>query len=216
MNKIFNINLGGFPFTIDEDAYLNLNQYLKTIKSHFSDSEGCEEILEDIEIRLGELFNDQLKGRQIVTNNDLEAAISIMGKPEDFGAESIKDDHTHQKQSNTSDYKKSKSKKRLFRDPDNKVIGGVCSGLAAYFGLEDPLWIRIGWVVLFVTGGMGLFLYLILWIAMPVAKTSADKLAMRGENVNISSIAKQVENELYDISDKIGNTLKDFGSKKKG
>ena len=94
MNKVFNINLGGYPFTIDEDAYEHLSNYLKTIHNHFRQSEGYEEITSDIEARLAEIFREQLGDRPIVTLRYVEDAIAIMGTPEDFGAEPLEDDAT--------------------------------------------------------------------------------------------------------------------------
>lgn len=216
MNKIFNINLGGFPFTIDEDAYLKLNQYIATIRKHFADSEGCEEILEDIETRMAELFHDQLKGNSIVSMRELDAAIAIMGTPEEFGAAPDQDEPMYENASNSERSKKSyRSGRKFFRDTDNKVLGGVASGLAAYFGIEQVLWVRIIIIVLFFTTGFPIIIYPILWIIIPSAKSSADKLSMKGETVNVSSIAKKVEEELMDLTDRITELGKEFGSKKK-
>ena len=88
MNKVFNINLGGYPFTIDENAYHHLKQYLSAIDSHFKNSDGFDDITTDIEARLAEIFSETLQGRQIVMLKDVQGAINIMGTPEDFGAES--------------------------------------------------------------------------------------------------------------------------------
>jgi len=217
MNKIFNVNLGGYPFTIDEDAYQKLNRYLDTISAHFADSEGCEEILEDIEVRMAELFNDKIKNKTIVDRKDLEEVILIMGRPEDFGAEAIDDEEPQQFTSHRTTRKQStiKTGKRLFRDTDEKVIGGVASGMAAYFGIEDPLWVRLLWIAAFFLMGIPILIYPLLWIILPEAKTAGDKLAMRGEAATISNIAKTVEEELNELSSTINEMAKDFGSKKK-
>ena len=145
MNKILNINLGGIPFTIDIDAYTHLEKYLDAIRRHFSDSESCDEIIHDIEVRMGELFQESMKGSSIISNKELDEVIQIMGTPEDFGAESVEDDYepTEESRKNyTSRAKKKNSGKRLFRDGDDKVVAGLCSGIAAYFGVNDPLWIE--------------------------------------------------------------------------
>lgn len=217
MKKIFNVNLGGYPFTIDEDAYHQLNRYLDTISAHFSDSEGCEEILEDIESRVAELFNEKLKNKSIIDNKDLEDVITVMGRPEDFGAETI-DEEPLQSAGSTRSWSNRttiKTGKRLFRDTDEKVIGGVASGMAAYFGIEDPLWVRLAWILAFFIMGLPILIYPLLWIIVPEAKTAGDKLAMRGEPANISNIAKTVEEELNELSSTINEMAKDFGSKKK-
>ena len=207
MNKIYNINLGGYPFTIDDDAYQQLNQYLKTIHKHFQDAEGRDEIISDIEARIAELFNESSEGRQIVTIQDVERAIQIMGTPEEFGAEGM--DESQEKKS------KYRTGKRLFRDGENKIIGGVCSGVASYFGIDDPIWVRIGFVISFFAGGVAVPLYLILWAIMPEAKTAGDRLSMRGEDINVSSIARQVQDEIDNLSDTLSEIGRGFGSKKK-
>jgi phage shock protein PspC (stress-responsive transcriptional regulator) len=214
MNKIFNINLGGYPFTVDEDAYARLSGYLKTIERHFSSSEGYEDIIGDIESRIAELFNEQLKGQPIVSTREVEHAIKVMGTPEEFGADDFEETKsTFARTIGKSNYKVGR---RLFRDTDAKVVGGVCSGLAAYFGIPDPVWLRIIAVILFFfSGGSILLVYFILWAVVPEAKTSGDKLSMRGEPINVSNIAKTVEDELDTLSDTLTDLSNEFRSKKK-
>ena len=210
MNKVFQINLGGYPFTIDEDAYLYLKDYLNTIHGHFKQSEGYDEITGDIESRLAELFSDQLQGRPIVTMKDVKAAIEIMGKPEDFGAEPIDDIPAHD--SHTEGTKrKYKTGKQLFRDPDNQILGGVCAGISAYFGIQDPVWVRLALVILTVSGGLGIPAYLILWAILPEPKTSGDRLSMKGEPVNVNNIARVIEEEVESWAENLDESL----SKKK-
>ena len=220
MNNITTVNLGGYPFTIDENAHQALELYLETIEAHFSDSEGCDEILDDIEARIAELFTDFLQGKSIVTLKEYDAMVKVMGRPEDFGAESMDDDIEEPTASAQSKRKKGKyshikTGKRLFRDPDEKVIGGVCSGVAAYFGVADPLWIRLGFIALVFIGGISVLLYPILWAIVPPARTAGDKLKMKGEPATVSNIAKTVEEELTELSNKITEISKDLGSKKK-
>ncbi len=207
MKKVLNINLGGYPFTIDEDAYATLDNYLQTINRHFSYSEGHEEIVGDIETRMAELFQENLSGgSQIVSLKEVQKGIATMGKPEDFGAEPIESTPYSKHQTATkSNYK---TGKRLFRDAHDEVIGGVASGLTAYFGISDPLWVRIALVVSVVIGfGFPIIAYIILWIILPKAETAADRLAMRGETVNASNIGRVVEEEL----DKFGNKVEQWG-----
>ena len=216
MNKIYNINLGGFPFTIDDDAYVVLDKYLKTITRHFSGSEGCEDIISDIEARIAELFNEHLKGQPIVGLREVESMISVMGTPEEFGAapesDTIAEDmHARGKQSKGTTHARGR---RLFRDPDESMIGGVCSGISAYIGIEDPVWMRIIFAIAFFSG-VGVIAYIVLWIAIPQAKTAGDKLAMKGEKINVSNIAKVVEDEFHNLSDTLAEITKDFSSKKK-
>lgn len=220
MNNITTVNLGGYPFTIDENAHKALELYLETIEAHFSDSEGCDEILDDIEARIAELFSDFLQGKSIVTLKEYEAMVKVMGRPEDFGAEAMEEDEMEIPQASNKENRKGKyshikTGKRLFRDPDEKVIGGVCSGVAAYFGVADPLWIRLGFIALVFIGGISILLYPILWVIVPPAKTAGDKLKMKGEPATVSNIAKTVEEELTELSHKITEISKDLGSKKK-
>ncbi|RME95315.1 MAG: PspC domain-containing protein, partial [Bacteroidetes bacterium] len=183
MNKVFHINLGGYPFTIDEDAYQHLRSYLDTIHRHFRSTEGYEEITHDIEARLAELFMEQLGNRPIVTIQEVEDAINIMGRPEDFGAEPMEEnpftsEAPEGESAEAGTGKKGfkiKTGKRLFRDPEEQVVGGVCAGLAAYFGIPDPIWVRLFFVLVVISGGVGIPIYLLLWAIMPEAKTASDR-----------------------------------------
>lgn len=212
MNKVFNINLGGYPFTIDENAYNHLSNYLDTIHQHFLSSEGYEEITSDIESRIAELFQEKLNGRSIVTMKDVKAAIVIMGTPEDFGAEPIDDRSEDMTEKAKGKYH---TGKRLFLNPDDEVVGGVCSGVAAYFGIQDPLWVRILFVFITFSGGFGIPIYLILWAILPKAESASDRLAMRGKSINVSNIGKIVEEEIDHITDKVTEIGNEFSSKKK-
>ncbi len=213
MNKIFNINLGGYPFTIDDDAYIKLDKYLTTIKRHFSSSEGCEDIISDIEIRIAELFNEHLKGQPIVGLREVDKVISVMGTPEEFGATTEESASESHKGPEAKAYGFSTGK-RLFRNPDEKIIAGVCSGLSAYFGIAEPVWIRLFFFLLLFTG-FSPIIYLVLWIAIPEAKTSGDKLAMKGEKIDVTNIARKVEEEINNLADTITEMTKEFKSKKK-
>ncbi len=213
MNKILQINLGGYPFTIDEDAYEHLSNYLATIHRHFRNSEGYEEITSDIEGRMAELFQEQLNSQAIVSLKVVEAAISIMGTPEEFGADPIDDVSTKSKSSSGN----IQTGKRLFRNPEDQAVAGVCSGIAAYFGIEDPIWIRLAFVLGTIFGGFGIPAYIILWIITPEAKNAGDRLAMKGEPINVSNIAKTIEEEIDHLSDRLSDLSEelDLGSKKK-
>ena len=215
MKQILNINLGGYPVTIDTDAYEHLSKYLDAIERHFKESDAAEEILSDIEGRMAELFKENIHPRTIVTMPDVNAAIDIMGTPEMFGAEAMDTDEpiaSGQKQKKKKSSSGFNPGKRLFRDPDDKLLGGVSSGLAAYLGVADPIWIRIIFIVFTLAGFASVPIYFILWIVMPLAKTSSDRLAMKGEPINVESIASSVVEELEHFSEKINDQ---FGSNKK-
>ena len=137
MNKVLQINVGGISFTIDDDAFRKLDAYLLELETHFKYSDSSEEILSDIEARLAELLTDRLRGREILNIADVLATVKIMGHPSEFDDEFV---GNKAKDSGPWDVK---TGKRLFRDTENKVFGGVCSGLAAYFGIQDPVWVRV-------------------------------------------------------------------------
>lgn len=212
MNKTVNINLGDIPFSIDENAYERLSKYLKTIERHFSKSEGCEEIIYDIEVRMAELFQESLKNKQIVSLKEVEEVIAIMGTPQDFGAEEDEPKAESKHSQYTKTGKRYKTGKRLFRDPDEKVIAGVCGGLSTYFGFEDPIWMRLLFVLFFFV--FGPLHYIIFWIVIPKARTTNDRLAMQGEAINVNNIARKVEEEISNITDKISDMASDIGRKK--
>lgn len=211
MNKTHNINIGGFPFTIDDDAYTTIESYLSKIETHFRRSEGCEEILDDIERRIAELLQDKLKNKKIVSREDVNQVIAILGTPEDFGAATDYDEYT---ETSSSD-REYKTGKKLYRDPDDKVIGGVCSGLAAYFGVQDPIWVRVTFALVFFAGGLSVPVYILLWALVPVAETPGDFLAMRGEKINVKNIAKIVEEQVEQISDQLSEIGQDWKSKRR-
>lgn len=218
MNKVLNINLGGYPFTVDDDAYAHLQNYLNTIRHHFKSSEGVEEITSDIEGRIAELFQETSIGqRPIISLRDVNDAISIMGTPQEFGAESLDEtfEPTEKRTYRSHKDKGLKTGKRLFRNPDEEVVGGVCSGIAAYFGIEDPLWVRLGFVIFSLSGGLGIPAYFILWAILPTADSASDKLSMRGEPINVSNIGKIIEEEIDNITDTVSDFGNEFGSKKK-
>jgi phage shock protein PspC (stress-responsive transcriptional regulator) len=213
MKKTLSINLGGIVFSIDEDAYQTLNRYLNKIKGYFSASDGRDEIMTDIESRIAEMLQDKLgKTREVVTNNDIDEVIATMGQPEDFiDPEEQAQEELHG-QSQTR-----KTKKRLFRDPDSRVIGGVCAGISHYFGIS-PIWLRLILGLAFVIYGFGLLLYILLWIIIPKARTSAEKLEMKGEPVNFNTIGKEVEEGFQNVNEKFNSfrdsaSEKDFGGK---
>nr|WP_315164762.1 PspC domain-containing protein [uncultured Flavobacterium sp.] len=200
MNKTVNINLGGMFFHIDEDAYQKLTRYFDAIKRSLSNSSGQDEIIKDIEMRVSELLNEKQKSdKHVIGLKDVDEVIAVMGQPEDY---IIEDELNSSK--NYTDYTVRKSKK-LYRDKEKGMIGGVASGLGHYFGI-DAVWIRIVLILLVFAGfGTGILAYIILWIVTPEAVTTSEKLEMTGEPVNISNIEKKVREEFENVSDKIKN-----------
>lgn len=195
MKKTLTVNISGIVFHIDEDAFDKLNYYLKTIRKHFSSDDGCDEIIAGIEGRIAEMFQEKVKAsKQVITLEDVKEVIGQLGEPEQISGD---EEPPKARPEPGPSYTSERSTKRLFRDPDDKYVGGVCGGLGAFFQV-DPTWVRI----LFLIGifaGFGILLYLILWIVIPVARTTADKLEMRGEKVNLSNIEKSIKEDLQDI-----------------
>jgi len=205
MNKTININLGGFFFHIDETAYLKLKRYLESISKSLSDDpQGKNEIIADIEARISELLSEKITdARQVVNDQDIEDIIKIMGQPEDYA--DVDDTFAEKSYSYQST---STSTKKLFRDGEDKFLGGVASGLAHYLDV-DTIWVRLGLLALFIFGGFGFLLYIILWILLPEAKTTAEKLQMEGTPVNIDNIERKIREEFNNVSE----NLKDAANK---
>ncbi|EKT4548669.1 PspC domain-containing protein [Flavobacterium psychrophilum] len=202
MNKTVNMNLGGFFFHIDEDAYQKLNRYFDAIKKSLS-SDGREEIMNDIESRVSELFSEKLTGtKQVISLKEVDDVIAVMGQPEDY---KIEDEAPRQPNYNYA----SSGSRKLYRDKENGIIGGVLAGLGYYFGI-DKVWLRLIMLVLLLSFGTGFLLYIILWIVMPEAVTTTEKLEMQGEPINISNIEKKVKEEFENLSEKFKNADVNF------
>ena len=196
MKKTVNINLGGIIFHIDEDAFEQLKAYLSRIKAHYNEEEGCEEIASDIEARIAELLQE--KSIQIISTSDVDTIISTMGEPERY-----EEDEETTEEDTESPYTNKKTKRRIYRDKDNEVVGGVCSGIAAYFDI-DPVIIRLLALIGMFAGG-GILVYLILWAIIPEAKTTAQKLQMKGEKVNAENIKKTIQKEFDSLKSTVEN-----------
>jgi phage shock protein PspC (stress-responsive transcriptional regulator) len=194
MKLTVSINLGGYPFHIDEDAYGELKGYLRSLERHFAAEESCSEIISDIEARISEIFRTKITAhKQVITIEDVFQAISIMGTPEDI---SENDKKTAKNKFSSSGYH------RMYRDPDNRIIGGVCAGIGAYWDI-DPVIIRVIFVALIFAGGLGALMYLILYIALPKARTTAQRIEMHGEPVNIHNIKETVKEEFNELRKKM-------------
>jgi phage shock protein PspC (stress-responsive transcriptional regulator) len=212
MNKTVNINLAGIFFHIDEDAYSKLQRYLEAIKRSFTDSQGRSEIISDIEARIAELFSERVKhDKQVIGNKEVDEVITIMGQPEDY----LVDDEIFEDEP-TQASKKSSSSKKLFRDKDNSYIAGVASGLGHYLGI-DAVWVRLIWILLTLgSGGTFIFIYILFWVLVPEAVSTAEKLTMTGEPVNISNIEKKIKDGFENVSQTVSDTVKNMDLPKQG
>ncbi len=170
MDKTVKINLGGTLFQIDEESYRMLRNYLQAIDSRFRNVPGGYETTEDIESRIAEIFLSQKGPTGVITKEDVESMISVLGKPEDFA----------QFESEVEPSSYEPHRKRLYRNPDDRILGGVCSGLGANFEIE-PVWIRLFFALFTLFFGVAILIYLILWIALPVAESDSQKKEMYGD-----------------------------------
>jgi len=210
MNKTININLGGIFFHIDEVAYQKLKGYLDAIRRSLSDDpKGRDEIITDIESRIGELLSARVKDvRQVINEQDIDEVIEVMGKPEDY----MVDDEIFNDNSYGS-YSSQRSKK-LYRDGSDRFLGGVSSGMAHYLKI-DVIWVRLGWLVAAFGFGFGFIVYPILWILLPEANTTAEKLEMEGAEVNISNIEKKIRDEITEASSRVKHGIDEVSEKVK-
>ena len=213
MKKTLTVNLGGTVFHIDEDAYQLLDKYLANLRIHFRKEEGSEEIMNDFEMRISELFNERVRlGYEVITIEHVEEVIKRMGKPEElFEGEEEKE---YKEEARTQAFQEEeipRGPKKLMRDPDNRVLGGVAGGIAAYMGW-DVTAVRLAMIILlFIPYAPIIILYLILWLVMPLARTAADKLMMRGQSVTLENIGKTVT----DGFEKVSNNVNDYMSSDK-
>lgn len=210
MKKTLTVNLGGTVFHIDEDAYRLLDEYLCNLKLHFRKQEGAEEIINDIETRISELFSEKIGlNTQVITIAFVEEVIERMGKPEEFEGDPGDDTYSETAGGNAkyTSYKESgKVHKRLYRNPDDKILGGVISGLAVYLGWDVTLLRLIILIILICGVGTLIPIYLVLWLVTPEARTAAEKLNMRGEEVTMENIGKTVT----DGFEKVANGVNDY------
>lgn len=211
MKKTLSINIRGIVFNIDDDAYEMLNNYLAEINRHYKNQVGREDIMSDIENRIVELLQLKLNDKkQVITKTDIEDVIKILGWPSDFEKELEDEASAYSSQ-------RQRGPRRLFRDPDNRMVGGVCSGLGAYFNL-DPVWFRLLFVFAVIFAGSGILVYIILWIVLPPARTITDRMEMRGDPINIENIEKSVKEEMKDVKvkfDEFAEQAKQTFKKKK-
>ncbi|WP_350285358.1 PspC domain-containing protein [uncultured Croceitalea sp.] len=214
MNKTVNINLANSLFHIDDTAYDKLRRYLESVKRSFAGTAGSDEIIADIEARIAELFLEKMENeRQVITQKEVDDVINIMGQPEDYMID--EDIFEDQPKSSSNTGGTTTRVKKLYRDIDQKYIGGVCSGLEHYLGF-DALWIRLIFLLLGVFTGFGIIAYILLWILVPEAASTSQKLDMTGKAVNISNIERKVKEGFDDVADKVKNVdYEKVGSKVK-
>ncbi|MCC8186986.1 MAG: PspC domain-containing protein [Bacteroides sp.] len=207
MKKTLTVNLGGTVYHIDEDAYRLLDNYLNNLHGYFRRQEGGQEIVNDMEGRIAELFSEKLLlGRsQVITITDVEEIIARMGHPEELAGEQKREER--EQDSPFSSASRGAARK-LYRNPDDKLLGGVISGIAAYFGWDATL-LRILFILLMLgSGGTCVLIYMILWIIVPEARTAEEKLHMRGEDITLENIGKTVTDGFEKVAEDVGDFVR--------
>jgi phage shock protein PspC (stress-responsive transcriptional regulator) len=197
MNTTVNVNLARQHFYFDQASKVKLEVYFEEIKSYFTNDSFLEELMTDVEARIAELLNEIIvDSQQVVTIQHIEKVIEVMGEPNSFKI----DDEKAQNKAET------KAVRKLFRDPDDRFLGGVASGVSHYFSLQVK-WVRLIWLLLglFSWGGFSI-LYIALWIFVPLAKTTSEKFMMKGQAINLSNLEKKIKDEFEEVANQIKNT----------
>jgi len=212
MKKTLSVNLGGSVYHIDEDAYQDLMDYLQDVKQHLGHDASSEEVLNDVEQRISELFSQWMQGvREVITTADVEKVVGILGRPEQFdSSETNASNESGPKKEPTQtrqDEKASGPHRKMYRDPVDAILGGVCSGLAYYLNVSVVL-IRLLLFIMIWFGGTGFIAYFIFWLIIPEAKTSAQRLEMQGEDVTIDNIEKKVRQEYEKVKERADGFVK--------
>ena len=169
MKKTVNVAIGGCSFIIDEDAYNVMSEYLENFKGALDSSSASDDVMDELETRIADLLKQKLGGREVVNLKMVEEIIGQVGYPEGYKAEN----------DNNLNNENMSAVKKLFRDPDDKKIGGVCSGLSLFLGI-DVVFIRIIFLIALLFVGGGFWAYVIFWIVAPEARTAVEKCEMRG------------------------------------
>lgn len=218
MQRIIQITIGGRVIPIEEQAYAALNDYIRSLERQFANEEGKNDIIQDIENRIAELFAMKLdNGGQAIETDDIKKVIETLGHAEQLDAD-VEEEQQRRQYSHTHYTFQEPRRRRLYRNPNDKMLGGVCSGLANYFDIDTVI-VRLVFAILFLTMGVGVLAYIIAWIIIPVAKTPQEMYYMTGvPPVDFNTIKKNMEYELQDLKKKaeqMSQELKDFFSRKK-
>ena len=190
MKNIVKISISGLAFTLEEDGYILLDKYLAQLKNYYAKQRNGMEVVEGIEERIAELLRERMSNPEEVVSTELiREVMAIMGKPED-----IEEENTDQEAGDADGDRESTGRpdRKLYRNVDDRILGGVCSGLAAYFNVDTILFRILFFVALFF-GSLGFWVYIVLWMVIPQAKTVAQKCEMRGESPDFLGIQERVK-----------------------
>lgn len=205
MEKTIIINIGNTIIHIEESAYELLKAYLNEVKQYFANHADDLEIVTDIENRIAELLTEQLEEqkKQVVDSTNVNSVIAQMGKVQDFDTV----EEGEEEPVMNSGYQHQYVEKKLYRDMDDRVVAGVCAGIAHYVN-ADPKWIRLATLLISIAGGFGLLVYAILWIIMPKAKSRIERMEMKGEPANLQGFQKNLDEELQAVKERLGEVNK--------
>jgi phage shock protein PspC (stress-responsive transcriptional regulator) len=231
MQRLVQINIAGRIIPIEEDAYIIIKEYLTALERQFSGEEGRDEIIQDIEHRIAELFSIRLQaGSPAIDRSDVQKVIDTLGSASQLhdgpaggqnytvGGIGAQQQSWQRNQQSQYNQQYQYTRQRLYRNPYDKVLGGVCSGIANYFDV-DAVILRLIFAVLFLTFGIGLLAYIIAWIVIPMAKTPEELRYMSGgQHMTFNDIKRNMGEEMNDLKqrgEQMSRELKDFFSKKK-
>jgi len=205
MEKTIIINIGNTIIHIEESAYELLKAYLNEVKQYFANHADDLEIVTDIENRIAELLTEQLEEqkKQVVDSANVNSVIAQMGRVQDF-------DTTEEGEEEpviNNAYQYQYTEKKLYRDMDDRVVAGVCAGIAHYVS-ADPKWIRLATLLISFVGGFGVLVYVLLWIIMPKAKSRVEKMEMKGEPANLQGFQKNLDEELQAVKERLSEVNK--------
>jgi len=205
MEKTIIINIGNTIIHIEESAYELLKAYLNEVKQYFANHADDLEIVTDIENRIAELLTEQLEEqkKQVVDSANVNSVIAQMGRVQDFDTA----EEGEEEPVINSTYQHQYVEKKLYRDMDDRVIAGVCAGIA-HFVNADPKWIRLATLLISFAGGFGILVYAILWIIMPKAKSRIERMEMKGEPANLQGFQKNLDEELQAVKERLGEVNK--------
>jgi len=191
MKKTLNVAIGGCSFTIDDDAYKALEEYLDSFKAGLDNSSSSNEVMDELEMRIADLLKEKIGKREVIDKNMVDAVLNQIGP---ISTRTVRSEESTSQQ-NEQQYRPGNQEtvRKFYRDAEGKKIAGVCSGLALYLNIDVTL-VRIIFLVAFLCGSAGFWIYIVLWIVAPEARTAAEKCELRGIPATAENIRRFTEN----------------------
>ena len=191
MKKTLNVALGGCSFTIDDDAYKALEEYLDSFKAGLDNSSSSNEVMDELEMRIADLLKEKIGRREVIDLSMVNAVLNQIGP---ISTRTVRSEESTSQQ-NEQQYRPGNQEnvRKFYRDAEGKKIAGVCSGLALYLNIDVTL-VRIIFLVAFLCGSAGFWIYIVLWIVAPEARTAAEKCELRGIPATAENIRRFTEN----------------------